>query len=247
MIRNLKVLFAAAMALTAFGAIAANAHAAEEFHCSVEPCRARTTTDGTGATAHHVFIVENAAKTESVSFTCESFRGEARTAVKNTTELTFAWPNTTLRPNHDREAYDNCKVNGSPGVEVHMNTCEYKFKSAGGSTGTAHVSVVCPGTAKIEIRIPTGGIFTIGSQELNGIGYHTIGTSPNRETTVTANVTNIVTTCDGTKATCLIDPAQTLTGTYTTGNTIVTAEEDLTEAEEITEHKTPVMADGWFE
>ncbi len=67
MIRNLKVLFAAALAPTALGAIAASAQGADEFHCSVEPCRGTLKPDGTGKTAHQVFVVENEAKTESVS------------------------------------------------------------------------------------------------------------------------------------------------------------------------------------
>ena len=245
MLRKLQSLLAAALALTALGAMASSAHAAEElFHCSVEPCRVRASTDGTGTTAHHVFIIENAAKTESASFTCESFRGEARSNTKTTSELTFAWPNTALRPNHDREAYDNCKVNGSPGVEFHMNGCEYVFHSAGGGTGTAKVDVICPEGQFIEFRLGASCVFKIGTNKgLTGIGYHTINEPPNREVTVTANVTvpNVVV-----GANCPI-AAGTDTGTFSTGNTIVTTEEDnLTESQEVTEGKVPTMADGWW-
>ena len=38
MIRNLKVLVAAAMALAAFGVFSASGAQAAEFHCSAEPC-----------------------------------------------------------------------------------------------------------------------------------------------------------------------------------------------------------------
>ena len=95
MIRNLRVLFAAALALTALGAITASAHAADEFHCSVSICgiRGKLSTDGTGAEAHHVFIVENAAKTESVSFTCESLRGTGGTQSTDRPRSRGARPN----------------------------------------------------------------------------------------------------------------------------------------------------------
>ncbi len=80
MIRNLKALLVAALALTALGAIATSAHAADEFHCSVTPCRGTLATDGGAKNAHHVFIVENEATSKSVSFTCESLRGTSKTS-----------------------------------------------------------------------------------------------------------------------------------------------------------------------
>ena len=80
MIRNLKVLLLAAMALTAFGALsAAGAQAAEEkFHCSVVECRVRVGPDGTGATTHQVFIFsDTSSPVRSFSTTCASITGEA--------------------------------------------------------------------------------------------------------------------------------------------------------------------------
>jgi len=214
MIRNLKILFAAALGLTAFGAIAANAQAIDEFHCSVEPCRGTLKPDGTGKTAHHVFIIENAAANESVSFTCEDLTGEGEVNARVFTEITF----TNL-------AYHNCTVNGIAGVEVLMNGCDYKYHAAGGTTDQANVSVECPVGKKLEIKY-NGCIITItGGFQANGIGYVTVGVV--REVTGTVNALTVPAAqiaADGTKAQCMINPAQQLTGTYTTGNTLATAE-----------------------
>ena len=256
MIRNLKILFAAALALTALGAIAASAQAADEFHCSVTPCRLTLKTDGTGATAHHVFIVENLTTTESVSFTCESLRGEAEFSGNTTKEIRLAWPNTVSKPNNDREAYDNCKVNGSVGVIVHMRSCEYRFtagatgNAAAGRSDEAEVHVICETVGDtIEITIPNSTcVFTIHPQTLGGggtgvngfpkggIGYHTEGVAPNREVTVTANVHEITVTKDGDCSALFPGNPATLIGTYTTGNTLVTGETTA-----------GVMAEAWFE
>ena len=59
MIRNLKILIAAAMALAAFGATSAtSAHAADEFHCAISPCTLTLQPDGAAGstTAHHVLV-----------------------------------------------------------------------------------------------------------------------------------------------------------------------------------------------
>jgi hypothetical protein len=227
MIRNLKVLLAAALALAAFGAITASAHAADEFRCTVAPCRGKLSTDGTLKTAHHVFIVENGTG-GSVSFTCESLRGTAEFV--SGTDVSLSWSRVA---NGDREAYDNCEVSGSPGVIVHMNDCKYTFTrgsttdAAAGTKDEAEVHVECPVGETIEITMPPPStcVFRIGAQTLGGsntkggIGYHTEGT----EVTVTANVKGIQVTTNGN---CSAFITGTLEGTYTTGNTLVTGEKE---------------------
>jgi hypothetical protein len=232
MSRKLKALVAAALALVVVGAVAGGAQGADEFHCSVSPCRATTKTDGTGTTAHQVLVIENAAKTESVSFTCESFRADAELS-ETTSEIRTTFTN-------EREAYDNCTVNGTPGVIIHMNTCAYAFRGGAAARedkGEIHVECTKAGD-KIETTLPSGCVMTAGPQTLSGVGYHNIGEAgkTTTEATVTANIPGVAVTADGTKATCGINPAQTLTGTYTTANTIVTGE-------------TPAgtMANIWFE
>lgn len=219
MIRNLKVLLAAAMALAAFGIVNAAGAQAAEFHCSAEPCRYTAKQDGTGKTAHQVFIVKGG--TESVSFTCETISGEGSSATKTASSVTV-----------ENIAYGSCTVNGSPGVTVVMNGCKYQFSASGSVTVTG-----CASGKKIEVKIGEACTFTIGEQgPLSTIKYHTIGTTPNREVTVETAVTGISTTADGTQANCKINPNQTLTGEYTTGNAIVTGETSA-----------GVMADAWFE
>jgi hypothetical protein len=228
MIRNLKVLLVAAMALTALGAIAASAHAADEFHCSVAPCKGTLHTDGTEKTAHHVFILENEATTESVSFTCESLTGEGESATKTFTEITF----TNLK-------YSNCTVNGSIGLTVDTNGCTYTFKAAGGTTDGAKVKVGCPEGKTIDVTYNGCTVHIKGGFESTGVGYHTSGVAPSRELTATVNHVVIPAaqiSAVPSKAACLITPDQPLIGTYTTGNTLVTGE-------------TPagVMAEAWYE
>lgn len=76
MSRNLRILLVVVSALVVSGAHSIAAQGADEFHCSVSPCRGTLRPDGTGKTAHQVFVAENEAKTESVSFTCEKPFGQ---------------------------------------------------------------------------------------------------------------------------------------------------------------------------
>jgi hypothetical protein len=224
MIRNLKVLVAAAMALAAFGVFSASGAQAAEFHCSAEPCTGTLKPDEVKntKTSHHVFIVENAAKTESASFTCGQLDGATTTGFAKTTSSIEVGGAVGAA---NALVYTECTVNGSIPVTVDMNGCKYNFTASGTVTITG-----CTNVAKrIEITYSTASgscVMSIGEQgPLSTIKYHNIGTTPKREVTVETNVTPIaVSVTTGTTATCLINPAQTLTGTYTTGNTIVTGE-----------------------
>jgi len=214
MIRNLKVLCLAAMALGVFGVInVGSAHAAEElFHCEVQPCRLTTTTDGTEETAHHVFVVKNANK-ESISFTCDDLTGEATAEGKTEEDITLT-----------NIAYDHCTtVLGTTTVD--MNGCDYRFNSKGGGTDAATVTINCPEGKKIEVTASATCTVNVGPQgPLKGIGYHTLGAGGAREVTVTAKVPGIAVTVTGSCGTFKLTPPYT--AEYTTGNTIVTAEKD---------------------
>jgi len=216
MIRNLKVLLAAALALAAVGAFAASAHAADEFICGVSPCRGKVNKDGTGATAHQVFIIENTVP-ESVSITCEELRGTGE--LVSGTNFLLGWS----RPTEEREAYRNCTANGSPGVVVHMNDCKYRFTAgAAGTTKEAEVHIECPVGESIEITIGATCIYRIGTQtvggsaEKGGVGFHTSG----EEITVETNIKRIAVTAAGSACPVI----GTLTGRYTTGNALLTGE-----------------------
>jgi hypothetical protein len=244
MIRNLKVLLAAAMALAAFGALSASAaHAAPEFHCEVAPCTVTLSTDGTGTTAHHVFIVENAAK-ETGSLTCESLNGEATSATTTSTDLTFR-----------NLVYSNCKINGVTKTNIRMNECHYTVtpvtEPAGGLNGTnggATLHIICTGVKHIEIENSgTGCIFEVTPQTLRGLHYHNIGTKGTTSTEVTIEVL-ISAAASGTPIEVEVGKVGTgcvpkaalgdkLTGSYTTGNTLATAEKDNANKE---------MIEGWW-
>jgi hypothetical protein len=244
MIRNLKVLLAAAMALAAFGALSATAHAAEEkFHCSVEPCTATLGPDETvpTSTAHHVFVVKGktAGGTEaSASFTCDQLTGEATSATKTATELTF----TNLK--YENSAGEQkCKLGAAEFVEVNFTSCDYNFKSLNGSTSTAQVHVLC-GTAGDAIDIFIKGTLCLQVTPFTstGLGYHDIGAGTKEVLTATANVTVPNAALDlknvGNPNCTVLGMASTTGATYTTGNTLVKAETDSCAA---------VAAKVWFE
>jgi hypothetical protein len=128
MIRNLKILIATVTALAAFGALRATAHAAEEFHCSVEPCRATPGPDEAAGTttAHHVFVIKGtkADKVTEVAVTliCNQLTGEGTSATKTATDLGF----TNLK--YENSAGERkCEFGGSETVEVDFTSCYYTF------------------------------------------------------------------------------------------------------------------------
>jgi hypothetical protein len=217
MTRNLRVLLGGAMVLAAFGVLGASGAQAAEFHCSVEPCRLtlQPDTSAPSKTAHHVITIDNTVG-QSIAITCDQITGEAKEgkAVKKTTgELQFSGI-----------VYDKC-LNGAVATVIRMNGCKYLFKAAGTLTIEG-----CEAGKSIEIELgATGCIFTIAAQgPLGGTSYHTNGVIPNRELTVEINIKNIAVTSPSTALQCngFHIEGTNLTGTYTTGNTIVTGEED---------------------
>jgi hypothetical protein len=241
MIRNLKVLIAAAMALAAFGALSASAHAAEEkFHCSVEPCRLTLAPDGTAGTttAHQVLVLKGktAGGVEaSASFTCNQLTGEATTASKTTTELTF----TNIK--YENSAGElKCKVGASETVEIDPTGCDLLFTSANGATGGAELHVLCPVGQTIHLKIKGTSCLTISALTATGLGYVVVNTTPNRVVTATAKVPipNAALTLQniGNANCAALGFASTTGAEYTTGNTIVKAETS-----------GGVAAEDWFE
>jgi hypothetical protein len=211
MIRNLKILIAAAMALAALGAIGASGAQAAEGHCSVEPCKVTIKPDGTpgpvGKTAHHVFVVNGI-----VSVTCQQLSGNATSATKTFKTIQFG-----------SLAYTNCNCNGG-NCTVKMNGCEYHFQSPG-KTHDADVKVVCPPGKVIEIETETKCLLTVGSTGVlaGGIKFHDAetGTPVVKKDIVTAEstVTGIPVTVHASAAcTALELKGGAATGAYTTGN-----------------------------
>ena len=245
MIRNLKVLIAAAMALAAFGALSASAHAAEEkFHCTVEPCRVTLAPDteaGT-TTAHHVLVVKGktSSGTEaSASFTCNQLSGEATTSTKTSTELTF----TNLKY-ENTAGEQKCKIGASETLTINFTSCDYKFQSTGGSTSTAQVHLQCS-TAGDGIDLSLNGTLCLKVTPFTstGLGYHDSGIGGAKKiVTATVNVAVPAAAVDlvnvGNVNCAGLGLASVTSATFTTGNTLVKAETDSCSV---------VAAEVWFE
>ena len=239
MIGNLKALLLAAMALALFGVLGvSSAHGAEKerFHCEVKigSCKYTALPDEVAntKTAHHVLTIDNyVVPFESVSFTCGQMSGEATLGKE-----AFAVVMKNIK-------YSECKVNGSEGVTFKMNGCSYGFLAVGplGATGVPNGEMWiegCEAGKKIEIVYTTGCVATIGEQgPLKGITFHN-HKGIKELITVETNAKGIAASFDGTKAQCLITPTGIIEATYTTGNTLLTGEEDWLGG---------VMVNAWYE
>jgi len=244
MIRNLKALIGAAIALTIFGNLSGNAQAAEEkFHCSVEPCRATLAPDETAgtATAHHVLVVKG--KTTlggaegSFSITCPQLMGEAKSTTKTAIEVTL----TNLK--YVTASGFRCQFAGSESFEINFTSCDYGFKSTGGSTSTAGIHVLCT-TAGDGIDLRLGGVLCVQITPFTstGIGYHDAGVGGAKKVvTATANVAIPPAAVDlknvGDSHCSSFGLSTVTSASYTTGNTLVKAETD----------SGGVTAEAWFE
>jgi hypothetical protein len=187
MIRNLKILVAAAMALAAFGAISTSGTQAAEFHCSVEPCTITLKPDGMsgplGKTAHFVLVVKQGAA--SVATTCQQVTGDATVATKTFKTITLG-----------QLVFHACNgPTGAPAV-IRANGCEFHFVSPGIAPHDATMQVKCPGEKSIEIEDPASGCLkTIGTTGVlgGGLKFHDAETGgiPKTEITVETTVNNI--------------------------------------------------------
>ncbi len=220
MIRTLKILVAAAMALAAVGAIGASGVQAAEFHCGVQPCTMTVKPDGkpgpTGKTAHQVFILKQGGT--SLVLTCQQLTGEATSETKTFKTLTLK-----------SIQYHTCPFLGET-VTFRMNGCEYHFEVGG--IHHAGMQIKCPEGQSIEIEIPaTGCLLSIGETGAltGGLTFKDAETEGTKKTEITAEttVTNIPTTVNNKCPGGLKEGAAT--GEITTGNFELTAEEDGTE------------------
>ncbi len=218
MIRNLKILIAAAMALAALGAIGASGAQAAEFQCWMERCTITVKPDGApgpaGKTAHHVLIVKQGAN--SVSTTCQQVTGHATSAAKAFKTLTLT-----------NIVYHQCNAAGESAV-VRMNGCEYHYEVGGMHDATMQIE--CPTGKVIEKEVPaTGCLITIGSTAVlgGGLTFHDAETNGIKKTdiTVETKVTSIPVTVDNNKCAGGLK-AGAATGEITTWNFELTAEED---------------------
>ena len=241
MMRNLKVLIAATMALAAFGVTSAtSAHAADEFHCAISPCTLTLQPDGLTTTAHQVLVIKGenhqAKKGVTASYTCNRITGDKTLTGNTATEVTF-----------QGIAYDSCEIAGES-FTVTMNSCDYKFTAANGTptqTGS-QVHLECT-TVGDGIELDIEGVPCLKITPLTtisgGIKYHDV--SPPNKAELTAEVANIgippaaVDIINTSNPTCLgVFNLKTIEAvTLTTGHTIITGENPV----------SGVMANVWYE
>jgi hypothetical protein len=175
----------------------------------------------------------------SAAFTCNQLTGEATTSTKTATELTF----TNLKyENSKTPTEDKCKIGASETITINFTSCDYNFKSLNGSTSTAQVHVLCT-TAGDGIDIIFNGTLCLQITPFTstGIGYHDSGIGVKQIVTATANVTVPGAALDlkniGNANCAALGMTSIHDATYTTGNTLITAETD----------PGGVMAEAWFE
>jgi hypothetical protein len=222
MIRNLKVMLLAALAVTAFGVFAASAAQAAQFTAPLAGAGATTTIkpakDGTGKTSHHVFDIGNTATTSNVSFTCEEITGTGTAVGPASEEVLFTTP-----------GYNTCNAGGQA-VTVQNTGCNFRFTASGLLHIVSEAGHNCAhGAEPIDITF-AGCKVEVGAQTIEGIKYHnlnaagtTVGSGEGSKVTIEPVInTKIVYNAKG--ANC--EYGTTSNGTYTTGNTIVTGERE---------------------
>ncbi|HYJ21911.1 MAG TPA: hypothetical protein VEW07_07810 [Solirubrobacterales bacterium] len=219
MIRNLKALGLALIAVFAMSAIAASAASANEFHSSQE------NTQLTGKTTeNHKFLYETGGNI--VECTGGTFNGTIL-GKKTTKEVTVS------------PVYTGCTVPAVFNSPVHIDFtgCTYRFTiNAAENKGPAHL--ICPAGAKIDITVTIPLLadctLTVGPQTPAGTtDYSNEGTTPKRSVVVQPTQTGIVGSRDGNS---LCGEATSTTGTYT-GKATVEGEKNGTKEQ----------ADVWVE
>jgi hypothetical protein len=196
MIRNLKALGLALMAIFALTAVASSAAQAIEFHSEIENT---TVTASTEAGSNSVFDAAGA----SISCASATFTGSQ--AAKTS-------PTLTVTP-----AYSNCTFLGVVGVPVNMNGCQYTFNANGevAITGASCTAITFEAaTCKVEVG-------KTNNQNLKEVTYTNLNSGTTREVTVTPHVIGITYTSSGLgcpKAGTFSD------GNYTSGNAVAKGE-----------------------
>ncbi len=195
MIRNLKTLGLAVMAMFALTAVAASAAQAVEFHSEIENT---TVTASTEAGSNSVFDAAGA----SISCASATFTG---------TQAAKTSPTLTVTP-----VYSNCTFLGVLNVPVKTNGCQYTFHAEGGVadvTGASCTAITFEAAGcKVEVGKQNG---------LKEVTYTNLGAGTTREVTVTPHVTAITYTSSGLgcpKTGTFSD------GNYTSGNAIAKGE-----------------------
>lgn len=199
MIRNLKVMGLALVALLAMSVLASSASAQFES----EAAETRLTVSSNDMQKFAPAKGGTAVECTTISLGTASVQsGKANTTV-------------TINP-----TYSNCETFLGSATAVTTNGCQYVFHSAAGST-TGTTDVECPAGKVIEITVGSICKYTIGTQTgLSSVKFSNKGTGTTREVVVEPNVEGITSTRTTNDFFC---PAGGTTGTYV-GNATTTGE-----------------------
>jgi hypothetical protein len=217
MIRNLKALLLAALAVAALGALAASASAAE---FTAEGSGETTLTvlpDGTGKTAHHVFDIRKGPNEGVLSITCNESTGDATVFGSSFTQATITphWGKTVAGV-----FKTECNFAGQE-VEINTGACEFLYTADGTihiQTDTNLVGECKHGKQPITFNNTTLNCHVEwAEQTITGVKYHNIGGG-----LITVEANELAVQYNATGVGC---PYGTLNnGLFTTGNTILTGE-----------------------
>lgn len=178
MIRNLKVLGLALVAVFALSAVAASMASAAEFSAESVPVTLTGTTESG--------VVEKF-KTTAGSVECHG-EYEGTMATKPTTTVSIAVKG---------GSYENCTALGFPGSTIHMNGCTYLFHiTPATNPPTGSVDIVCPKEKEITVTAISAGtskcvIHVPPQTDLTTVRYSTIGAGATREITAIAEISGL--------------------------------------------------------
>ena len=215
MIRNLKALILAALAVAALGAVMASAaQAAPKFTVAGATEASETTLtilkDGTGKTAHQVFDFFNALGAEEKTITCNEITGDATVKGASQTATLFITP-----------GFSGCQFLGTE-VTFPNNGCNFEYTAVGLLHIRSEAGKECKHGKQpfvFQTKAPLECKIEIGEQTLEGIIYHNLA-----DGTITVNLpeAGVPITFNATGKDC---PYGTLNnGNFTTGNFIITGE-----------------------
>ena len=222
MIRNLKALVLAALAVAALGAVMASAaQAAPKFTVegAVESTETTLTTlkDGTGKTAHQVFDIFNSEGKEEKSITCNEATGDA--TVKGASQTAIL----ALTPGFS----GSCQFLGQE-VVVENKGCTFEFTALGLLHIRSQAGKECKAGKNpiiFQTKAPLECKVEVAEQTVEGITYHNLA-----DGTITINVPEAGVPTLNYTATGKDCPFGARTnGNFTTGNVIITGEKKGTE------------------
>jgi hypothetical protein len=213
MMRNLKILGLALVAVFAMSAVAASAASADQLTSEVSPVTLTGAQEGTDT-----FTI-TAGNTN-----CKEVSYVGTTATPTTTvSATPSYPEKT------KLAEQNCTSLGFPAT-IHTNGCTYLFHIEGGASTSGTLDVVCPAGKEITVTAVSGGTTkcTIHVPAQTGLGpvtFSNVGAGATRELKVEAKITNLkYSHTEGTGLGKCTGGTGT-TGSYT-GKALVTGEKD---------------------